>query len=310
MGSQWSQVFPPKPHFTNVPSLENKVFIVTGGASGIGFELTKILYRKGGRVYIAGRSEEKARQAIQGIQSACPGSTGDLRFLHLHLDNLESIKATANSFKSYESKLHVLWNNAGVSRPPAGSLSKQGIEIQLATNYLGPFLLTQLLLPCLQATAASEETSPGSVRVIWTGSHIFELSAPQGGFEMSDILSSPTDTTKLYVNSKTGNFFLASELARRCRPDRIISVSTNPGAALTNLFRHTPSVKYLARPLLHKPEQAATTQLFAGLSDEITLEWTGCYVIPWGRVYTRLREDLVQATRLPAEGGSGRAQEF
>ncbi|KAI1109634.1 short-chain dehydrogenase [Nemania sp. NC0429] len=311
MGAQWSQFFPPKPHFTEAPSLDGKVFIVTGGASGIGYELSKKLYQKNGCVYIAARSEERARKAIEEIQSAVPGSSGSLSFLHLELDDLESIKASADAFKAQESKLHVLWNNAGVSRPPVGSVSKQGIELQLATNCLGPFLFTQLLLPVLQATAASEDTNPGSVRVVWTGSQAVELSAPKGGFDMADVLSPPADATKLYVNSKTGNIFLASELARRHRsPDGIVSVSTNPGAALTNLFRHTPSVKYLARPLLYGPDMAALTQLYAGLSEEITLEKSGSYIIPWGRVSTQLRDDLVDATKLPSEGGSGRAKEF
>lgn len=311
MGSQWSQFFPPQPHFTNVPSLQGKVFIVTGGASGIGYELSKTLYNKSARVYIAGRSKAKAQDAINEIQKTCPGSTGTLRFLQLELDDLESIKAAADSFKSEESKLHVLWNNAGVSRPPLGSLSKQGIELQMATNCLGPFLFTELLLPLLRATAASDSTIPGSVRVVWTSSQAVELSAPMGGFDMSDIVSPPSDSTKRYVNSKTGNIFLASEFSRRyLASDGIISIATNPGAALTNLFRHTPSVRYLARPLLYKAEMAAQTQLFAGLSEEITTEQSGCYVIPWGRVSTQLREDLVRATKLSHQGGSGRAKEF
>ncbi|KAI0199682.1 NAD(P)-binding protein [Astrocystis sublimbata] len=308
MGSQWSQFFPPNPHFTDVPSCEGKVFIVTGGSSGIGLELCKRLYQEKGRVYIAGRSEKSGRDAIQEIQRAVPGGQGSLEFLHLRLDDLESITASAAVFRSKESKLHVLWNNAGVSRPPVGSISKQGIELQLAVNCLGPFLFTQLLLPVLQSTASDE---PGSVRVVWTSSQSVELSAPTGGFDLSDVISPPPDATKCYVNSKTGNIFLSTELARRYgKSSGIISVASNPGNALTNLFRHTPYVNYLVRPLLYKPETAAITQLYAGLSPDISLTENGSYIVPWGRLSTQLRSDLVEATKPRDDGGSGRAMEF
>jgi NAD(P)-dependent dehydrogenase (short-subunit alcohol dehydrogenase family) len=71
MGVTFSRLFPPQPTPTlkNVPSQAGKVFVVTGGSSGIGFELAMILYRKGGRVYIAGRSEANAYQAIEHIRS-------------------------------------------------------------------------------------------------------------------------------------------------------------------------------------------------------------------------------------------------
>ncbi|KAI0548662.1 hypothetical protein F4679DRAFT_549670 [Xylaria curta] len=315
MGSQWSQFFPPKPNFSEIPSQNGKVFIVTGGASGIGYELSRMLYQKGGRVYIAGRSESKAQASIKQIKdaSAATPTAGALEFLHLELDDLTSIKASVDVFKSKENKLHVLWNNAGVSRPPVGSLSKQSLELQVATNCLGPFLFTQLLLPLLQATASSETSELhhgfGSVRVVWTSSQSVELSAPKGGLIISELRSPPADATRLYVTSKTGNMFLAKELARRY--DAIASISTNPGAASTNLFRHTPAVAYLAWPLLHKPAMAALTQLFAGLSQDIGEDdLKGGYVIPWGRVSRHLRDDLLEAMKLPEQGGSGRASEF
>ncbi|KAF3761393.1 hypothetical protein M406DRAFT_64654 [Cryphonectria parasitica EP155] len=298
MGAQWSQFFPPSPAFTeaDVGSQEGKVYLVTGGASGIGLELVKTLYAKNARVYIAGRSEEKARRAIQQVQGAAPSATGTL-------------EARVDAFKAKETKLHVLWNNAGVSKPPLGSVSKQGIELQLATNCLGPFLLTQLLLPVLEATAAAE-TTKGFVRVVWTSSQVMELSAPAQGIVMSELTDPPKDKTRNYVNSKTGNYFLSAELMRRHEQNGIVSVALNPGAASTSLFRHTPWLPYLAWPLMHKPKLCAYTQLFAGLSGEISSAQQGCYVVPWGRVAKNLRQDLVDATRSLEDGGSSRAREF
>jgi NAD(P)-dependent dehydrogenase (short-subunit alcohol dehydrogenase family) len=130
MGVTLSQFFPPHPTLTeqNLPSQKSKVFIVTGGTSGVGYHLATILYQSGGKVYIAGRTEAKAKQAIEEIKSLSPddSSAGELENLTLELDDLSSIKASAEAFKAKESKLDVLWNNAGVSLPPVGSVSKQG----------------------------------------------------------------------------------------------------------------------------------------------------------------------------------------
>ncbi|KFH40363.1 putative oxidoreductase-like protein [Hapsidospora chrysogenum ATCC 11550] len=314
--AQLSQFFPPKPTFSeaDIVPQNGRIFLVTGGASGIGFELAKTLYQKGARVYIAGRSKENAQQAMQAIRSAVPSSDGSLHFLHVDLADLRSVKAAADAFKALESSLDVIWNNAGVSQPPAGSVSKQNIELQFATNCLGPFLLTELLLPLMEETAA--RAAPASVRVVWTSSQMMELSAPAEAIVLSELDDPPKDTTRTYVNSKTGNFILAAELARRqaARPScstPVVSVSLNPGAASTNLFRHTPSLKYLAWPLMHSPKRAALTQLYAGLSADITLEKNGCYVVPWGRIAPHVRKDLVDATRPKDEdGGTGRATEL
>ncbi|KAK5996261.1 Short-chain dehydrogenase/reductase iacJ [Cladobotryum mycophilum] len=311
MGAQWSQFFPPKPTFTaaNVEPQNGKVFIVTGGYSGIGFELAKMLYQKNGRVYIAGRSEEKAREAIRLIQVA-GSSEGSLEFLSLKLDDLSSIKASAEEFKAKESKLHILWNNAGVSQPPIGSVSAQGIELQLATNCVGPFLFTQLLLPLLQATASDDSNPPGSVRVVWTGSQIVELSAPAEGIIMDELHTPPKDKMRTYTNSKTGNNFLASELARRVGPSHgIISVAQNPGAASSNITRHAMWMKIVMGPLSYKSELCALTELYAGLSKDITIENNACYIVPFGRI-VEIRKDLVNAMKPTEEGGTGRAAEF
>ncbi|KAK4212940.1 hypothetical protein QBC37DRAFT_184037 [Rhypophila decipiens] len=321
--TQLSQFFPLKPTFSEAdfPVQDDKVFIVTGGSSGIGLELCKTLYQKNGRVYIAGRSEPKARQAIQTIRDATPtgsGSSGTLDFLPLDLADLDSIKSAVDEFKTKESRIHVLWNNAGVSQPPLGSLSKQGIELQLATNCLGPFLFTRLLMPLLLNSTATTTTTTATTttndasspaRVIWTSSQMMELSAPKDGILMSEVRSPPkNNTTRNYVNSKTGNLFLATEFARR--QSVVVSVALNPGAASTNLFRHTPMTKYLAWPLLHAARLAALTQLYAGLSGDITVEKNGCYIVPWGRISDGLRKDLVDATKLAEDGGTGKAAEF
>jgi NAD(P)-dependent dehydrogenase (short-subunit alcohol dehydrogenase family) len=283
MGAQFSQFFPPTATFTaaSIGSQAGKVFLITGGYSGIGLELAKILYTKGGKVYIAGRSDAKARQAIELIESLpTQVNGGSVHFLSLELDDLSTIKPAVDAFIAKEAKLDVLWNNAGVSQPPLGSVSKQGFELQLATNCLGPILLTNLLLPLLAQHG----------RVVWLSSQIMELSAPKGALDIADLTTPPRDQNRNYVLSKTVNYLLSCELARR--QPRITSVAINPGAATTNLFRHTPYLRYLAWPLLHDAKLAAYTELFAGLAEDVP---SGGYVVPWGRVSTQVREDLVVA---------------
>lgn len=312
MGVQFSQVFPSRPTFTpdDLPDLSNKVVLITGAASGIGFELAKILYLKGAKVYVAGRSEEKARTAIEAIQQTVPKTqTNELVFLPLQLDDLTTIKSTAEAFQAKESRLDLLFNNAGVSQPPVGSVSKQGIELQFATNCLGPFLLTRLLLPSLEIAAQTAE--PGSVRVVWTSSQVMEFSAPPEGIVMSDLTKPPGDPVAEYTTSKIGNYFLATELAHRKGNSGILSVSQNPGAANTNLLRNARWMKMFSRPLLHSPLLAAHTVMFAGYSPDLTLDnHESSYVIPWGRVHPGLAENLQRAAKREEDGGTGRAKEF
>ena len=226
MGVTFSQFFPPQPSLTekNLPSQKGKVFIVTGGASGVGMdknmsepnsalcidnypglELTSILFHAGGKVYVAGRSELNARKAIDEIkaQASDQSTVGQLEYLHLDLSDLGTIKASVEDFQNKESRLDVLWNNAGVSLAPVGSVSKQGHELMVATNSIGPYLFTKLLVPSLKAAARDAEA--GSTRIVWTSSIVVDLSAPTGGLEIKNLIDIPRSPQTNYLNSKTGN---------------------------------------------------------------------------------------------------------
>lgn len=314
LSSQLSQFFPPSPAFTekDIPFQKGKVFLVTGGTSGIGFELAKILYARGGTVYITGRTDEKAKKAVQDIQASVGERDGQIDYIILNLDDLASIKESAETFMAKESKLDVLWNNAGVAQPPVGALSKQGFELQLATNCLGPFLFTQMLIPLLDAAVALNGPSfPGAVRVVWLSSQVAELSSPLDGIVMTELRNTPQDNARNYQNSKVGGWFLSTEFARRYGDERgIVSVAMNPGAANTNLLRNSRWSKILRWPLLYNPNLAALTELYAGLSPDINLENNGCYVIPWGRIHTTVAPHLRDAMRVKDVGGTGKAEQF
>lgn len=311
MGIIWSQLFPPAPSLTeaNLQSQRGKVFIVTGGYSGVGLELCKILYRAGGKVYLAGRSEEHASNAIAQIKYSIQSSDGALVFLPLHLDDLSSIKSAVETYNAAESRLDVLFNNAGVSNPPSGSVSAQGHDLQLATNCLGPHLLTQLLLPTLRRT--SEREPPASVRVVWTASIVVDASAPKGGAILEELLRKDTKPQRNYENTKVGNWFLANALDAEERPSGILSVVVNPGNLKTGLTRHiSPLVPLLAAPLLYPARMGAYTELWAGLSSELTLSDGGRYILPWGRFHPNPREDLLRAMKRKDDGGTDAAAIF
>jgi retinol dehydrogenase 12 len=119
------------PHSLSQPMLTSilQVHIVTGGYTGIGFELAQILYSKNSTVYIAGRSSSKGTAAIPALKVACPHSQGRLEFPPLDLANPPTISKSAAEFTSKETRLDVLTNNTGVMVPPAGSTTAQGFEL-------------------------------------------------------------------------------------------------------------------------------------------------------------------------------------
>jgi len=87
--------------------------------------------------------------------------------LNLDLNDLSTIKGSAQAFLTEENRLDVVWHNAGVMMPPSGSKSKQGYELQLGTNVIAPWLFQSFLTPLMQRTAALPDTPKDSVRVIW-----------------------------------------------------------------------------------------------------------------------------------------------
>lgn len=129
MPSLLSALFPPAPTFTDkdLPSLAGKVYIITGAASGLGFELAKILYSAGGTVYIAARSKARCERAIENIKAKMIGrrTRGELKLMVIDLADLGTVKGAVEKFLDQETRLDVLVNNAGVMMPPEGSRGKQ-----------------------------------------------------------------------------------------------------------------------------------------------------------------------------------------
>ncbi|EOD52781.1 putative retinol dehydrogenase protein [Neofusicoccum parvum UCRNP2] len=263
----------------DIPDLNGKVIIVTGGNAGLGLETVRQFAKHNpARIYLAARSKERGEAAIKQIQES-NHTAAPISFLSLDLSSFESIKAAARAFQSSESRLDILVNNAGIMMTAEG-LTKEGYEIQFGTNVMGHALLTQLLLPTLQATA---KTNP-EARVVNLSS-ASEALAPSDIYKL-DELKTPMParhTTARYCISKIANVHYASALAARCGDVKVVSV--HPGMVATNLHRESTgffltaflnvAVWTVATPV----EKGALSQLWAAVSSDAE---TGEFYAPVG----------------------------
>lgn len=146
--STLSAFFPPAPTFTDksLPSLTGRVYIITGSASGVGYELAKILYLAGGTVYIGARSLARCEGAIESIIKETAGqgqgqgkgmAKGKLGSLVVDLSDLRTVKGGVEAFLEKEGRLDVLVHNAAVMTPPAGSKDKFVSPLSISDRLVG-----------------------------------------------------------------------------------------------------------------------------------------------------------------------------
>jgi len=293
-----AQFWPSSPQFTekDLTSQAGRVFIVTGGNQGVGFELIKMLYPTGATIYMASRSKERAEKAIQSVVATDPFGASRIKFLRFDLDDLATVRDAAKCFSDQEERLDILWQNAGIGGVPIGSKTKQGIEAHIGVNVIGPLLFAQLLLPKLRNAASLAPKN--SVRIIWTSSFLMEGSAPPGGYDLKELEKGGNkDPNVNYAVSKAANWMLANEAGQRFGKDGIMSVCQNPGNLNTHIYHtQTRILMFFLRMLLYPPKLGAYTELFAGLTGEITEDSQGAYIIPWGKIQrVNPRKDISQA---------------
>ncbi len=217
----------------DVPDQSGRTFLVTGANTGIGFETAEVLARRGGRVLLGCRSEQRAADAISKIRAESPEA--DVEFLPLDQADLASVRAAAEQVSS-EPRLDVLVNNAGIMAPPR-TLTVDGFESQFAVNHLGTFALTGRLLPKLEETEGS--------RVVITAS----LAHRGGRIHWEDIDGAKVYSRQArYQQSKLANLLFMNELDRRlkARASGTIAVACHPGLAQTEIGRHFPLIQYAA----------------------------------------------------------------
>ncbi|KAF9761354.1 hypothetical protein IL306_003851 [Fusarium sp. DS 682] len=214
---------------TDIPSLEGKVILITGGNSGLGFESTRQLLKHGpARIILACRSKAKFDQAVSELQKE-GAKTDVISFLAPDLASFSSIKSAAKEFQASSTRLNILVNNAGIMMTPEG-LTKEGYEIQIGTNHMGHALLTHLLLPSLEETTKINS----DVRIIFLASAA-ETMAPKDPYQLNQFKTTMPNigTIARYGISKLANIHYAAALAERHPNMKIVSV--HPGIVRTNL---------------------------------------------------------------------------
>ncbi|KAI4471453.1 phosphatidylinositol-glycan biosynthesis class f protein-related [Holotrichia oblita] len=254
----------------NNVKLTGKIVIVTGANSGIGYEISKELCKRGALVVMACRDKQKALTAIHKIQQEL--STKNLVFMELNLASLSSIKAFADNFKSKFDKIDILVNNAGVSFDDSSNkVTEDGFEIHFGVNHLGHFFLTNLLL---------DKFVSGS-RIIIVSSLLHQ----KGKIDFDNLnLEKPNEAKNLYANSKLANMYFCKELAKKVYKKGIKVYAVCPGWVLTNLFRnHTRRMLMYfiiiipaAFLFMRSPKQGAQTPIFCATDPSIENE-SGCF---------------------------------
>ena len=246
--------------------LAGRVALITGANTGIGRVTAVELARKGVRVFLACRSSERARPAIEEIGAA--------EWLPLELSDFASVRECARLFLERDLPLHLLINNAGVAG--ARGLTKSGFEWMFGVNHMGHFLLTQLLLERIRSSAPA--------RIVTVASRAHKR---VGGIDWSAVRQ-PTATltgVREYCVSKLANVLFSAELGRRLEGSGVSTYSLHPGVVDSDIWRTLPRpLRVLNRLRLISAEEGARTTLHCAVSEdageENGLYYSECRPVP------------------------------
>ena len=245
-----------------MPDLQNHIILVTGATSGIGKVTATELAKMGAQVVLLARNADKAGATQREIRAAAGHNRVDV--LLADLADQAQVRRAAAEFNARYPRLDVLVNNAGLIFGAQRQLSADGHELGLATNHLGPFLLTALLFDKLKASRAA--------RVVNLASMGYKLAKP----DLADMQSARSySAPRIYSNTKLYNIMFTQELARRLRAHGISNVITNavhPGVVATNFGDSAGGwlarLVQLARPFLLSVEQGAETSIYLASAPE------------------------------------------
>jgi NAD(P)-dependent dehydrogenase (short-subunit alcohol dehydrogenase family) len=247
-----------------VADLDGKTVVITGGNSGIGKEAGVALAHMGAHVAITARNAEKGEAARKEIIER--SGNARVEVVPLDLASLASIRESAHDMLERFARIDVLVNNAG------GTLSKRrvtedGFEMTFGVNHLGHFLLTNLLLDRIKASA------PARIITVASGAHL----GARRGLDFDDLHYERSSYRgfQQYCRSKLANVLFAAELARRLDGTGVTSNSMHPGYVRTNFAREgdTGAMGWLShtfgRPFSIKPEQGADTIVYLASSPDV-----------------------------------------
>lgn len=262
-----------KPHLCDSAllntDLSGKRFVITGANSGIGLITATQLAKQGAEVILACRRVDSGEEAAASIRQETPDAKLEVR--ELDLGNLTSVRQFAAAFTADHDRLDGLINNAGVMNTPQGK-TPEGFETQIGVNHFGHFLLTQLLLETLKASAPS--------RIVNVSSCFHDQAMGREGFIDFDDMHFETrkyDGWTAYAQSKLANLLHAKGLAKALEGTGVTAVSLHPGWVRTNLSRHSMPVwvqNTIMRPVLRimgmiEPWEGAQTSIFAAIDPSV-----------------------------------------
>jgi NAD(P)-dependent dehydrogenase (short-subunit alcohol dehydrogenase family) len=224
--------------------------VVTGANSGIGLETARGLAARGYHVVLLCRNPDRAAAAKADIDASVSGSSTETLIADLGIQS--DVRRAAKEIEQGHERLDLLVNNAGIQLRKLAR-TPEGHDMLLAVNHLGPFLLTNLLVPLLQASAPARVVNVASDAHRMGKLRLESLDRPSG----YGIIGMPG-----YGTTKLMNILFTRELARRLEGSGVIVNSVHPGSVYTNLGDPPKAIKTLLRPFFRTPEEGAKTSLF------------------------------------------------
>ncbi|MFH5231736.1 oxidoreductase [Antrihabitans spumae] len=210
---------------TDVPDQTGKTILITGANNGLGLQAATVLAGAGAAIVLACRNQNTGKAALAQVRAAAPNAEHHL--VRINLSDLASVRAAAAEALAAVPRIDVLINNAGLMAIPFAK-TVDGFEMQIGTNHLGHFVLTDELLPALLAAPAARVVSLASI-AHWPAK-----------IKLDDLNFERRRYTKMgaYQQSKLANLLFSGELARRSEAagTSITSIAAHPGVAATNLF--------------------------------------------------------------------------
>lgn len=241
-------------------NLKDKICIVTGSNSGIGKVTALEIAKMGATVIMVARNKEKGQQALEEVISG--SSNRNVELMLCDFSSQQSIRDFVEQFKAKYKQLHILVNNAGLSIPEK-SITKDGIESTFATNHLGYFLLTNLLLDVLKNSAPA--------RIVNVSSEGHKM----GHIDFDDINyeHKKYNATKAYCTSKLANVLFTRELSKRLQGTNVTANCLHPGIVASNFPSGTNGLMgfflKIYKPFLITVEKGAETQIYLATSSEV-----------------------------------------
>ncbi|MBW8487560.1 SDR family NAD(P)-dependent oxidoreductase [Actinomadura parmotrematis] len=236
---------------------DNRIAVVTGATSGIGKEIARGLVRDGFRVGIVGRGQVRGDDTRAELEAEAPGARVD-SFL-ADLSSRAEVRGLAGAVRERYGRLDVLVNNAGVHNLRA-KVSVDGFDRMVATNHLGPFLLTNLLLGLLKRSA------PARIVVVASEAHRQNDLRDDVAGLAEPASYGPLGSLRVYGRTKLLNILFTQELAERLAGTGVVVNAVCPGMVATGLTREFPAARRLLpalsrTPVLRTPAQGARMAL-------------------------------------------------